>query len=75
MVLRLGHTKMGFCVFGTHKNGHLCMCCVGVEICIVCLDVCVVLGQGHTKVGFCVFWTHKNGHLCMCGVGVGICIV
>jgi hypothetical protein len=74
LVLGLGHAKVGFCVFGTHKSGHLCMFGVGVRICIVCRCVCVVLGLGHAKVGFCVFGTHKSGHLCMCGVGVGISI-
>ncbi len=44
-------TKVSFCVFGTHKSGHLCMCGVGVGICIVCHGVCVVLGLGHAKVG------------------------
>ncbi len=63
---------MGFCVFGTHKSGHLCIRGVEVGICIVCHCVCVVLGLGHAKMGFCVFGTHKSGHLCMCGVGVGI---
>jgi len=71
----LGHAKVGFCVFGTHKSGHLCMCGVEVGICIVCHCVCVVLELGHAQVGFCVFGTHKSGHLCMCGDGVGICIV
>jgi hypothetical protein len=66
---------MGFCVFGTHKSGHLCIRGFEVGICIVCHCVCVVLGLGHAKVGFCVFGTHKSEHLCMCGVGVGICIV
>ena len=65
VVLGLGHAKVGFCVFGTHKSGHLCMCGVGVGICIVCHCVCVVLGLGHAKMGFCVFGTHKSGHLCM----------
>ncbi len=51
---------MGFCIFGTHKSGHLCMCGVGVGICIVCHCVCVVLGLGHAKVGFCVFGTHNT---------------
>ena len=65
---------MGFCVFGTHKSGHLCMWGVEVGICIGCHCVCVVLRLVHAKVGFCVFGTHKSGHLCMCGVEVGICI-
>ncbi len=30
VVLGLGHAKVGFCVFGTHKSGHLCMC--GIEV-------------------------------------------
>ncbi len=59
MVLGLGYAKVGFCVFGTHKSGHLCLCGVEVGICIVCHCVCVVLGLGHAKVGFCVFGTHK----------------
>ena len=25
VVLGLGHAKVGFCVFGTHKSGNLCM--------------------------------------------------
>jgi hypothetical protein len=52
LVLGLGHAKMGFCVFGTHKSGYLCMCGVGVGICIVCHCVCVVLGLGHAKVDY-----------------------
>ncbi len=48
MVLGLGHAKVGFCVFGTHKSGHLCMCGVGVGICIVCHCVCMVLGLGQS---------------------------
>ncbi len=71
----VGHAKVGYCVFGTHKSGHLCMCGDGFGICIACHCECVVLGLGHAKVGFCVFGTHKSGHLCMCGVEVGICIV
>ncbi len=52
VVLGLGHAKVGFCVFGTHKSGHLCMCGVGVGICIACHCVCVVLGLGHAKMGY-----------------------
>ena len=46
MVLGLGHAKVGYCVFGTHKSGHLCMCGDGVGICIACHCECVVLGLG-----------------------------
>ncbi len=32
----MGHAKVGFCVFGTHKSGHLCMGGVGVYTVMVC---------------------------------------
>jgi hypothetical protein len=66
VVLTLGHAKVSFGVFVTHKSRHLCKCGVGVGICIVCHCVCVVLGLGHAQVGFCVFGTHKSGQLCVC---------
>ncbi len=66
---------MGFCVFGTHKSGHLCIRGVKVGICIVCHCVCMVLELRHAKVGFCVFGTHKSRHLCIRVDGVGISIV
>ncbi len=64
VVLGLGHAKVGYCVFGTHKSGHLCMCGDGFGICIACHCECVVLGLGHAKWAF-VYLGHTKVDICV----------